>query len=61
MERMCFVNDDDGHWYLIPAKDKDKFDTAMEEYDDDLINNDFGGMRLNRHISFYTFTDPKER
>ena len=60
-ERQCFVEDDDGHWYQIAAKDSKLFADLMAK-DDDLseFNDTFGDKMLEMHISNYTFLDPKE-
>ncbi len=30
--KLCFVQDNDSHWYCILVKDKEKFHSLLEEY-----------------------------
>lgn len=68
-DRKCFVSDDDSHWYCIPvslkreffrmsdemAKDPPFSDLIFEQFDEK-----FSSMRLNMHISNYSFIDMEE-
>ena len=57
-ERQCFECDEDGHWYLIPVINKELFDKLLYKEDDETKFIDaFDEMRLNMHISNYTFLD----
>jgi len=61
MERQCFECDEDGHWYLIPIASKKLFDKLLYGEDDETkFINTFDKMRLNMHISNYTFLDCQE-
>lgn len=66
MSRMCFVEDEDGHWFLIKEEEKEEFELYMEavyaieemetvkKYADKFNN------KMCRNPIFYTFLDPKE-
>jgi hypothetical protein len=76
-ERFCFVRDDDGHDYLIPASKKAEFGTWVEHqqklwgesHTDEEFKKleakytgaDFNDYRTGIHPSSYTFTDPQAR
>ena len=55
--KMCFVSDDDAHWYCIPVDDKELF---YQWLDGDDENFDFNECRLNMHISNYCFENFSE-
>ncbi len=60
--RMCFKQDDDSHWYLIPVSEKERFEKLLsegEKDDWDSFNEAFDQMRCNGpHIT--SFLDPQE-
>lgn len=61
--RMCFVQDDDSHWYCILADRKADFEDMAAEVSEDVDNNfdvEFGEYRLEMHPSNYSFVDLKE-
>ena len=59
--KYCFVCDNDGHWYLIPADKRDAFDAWLEEGERTGDYPELGyAKRLNRHISNYSFRDCEE-
>ena len=59
-ERFCFQNDEDGHWYLIPIRDRELFDRLLYHDDDETKFEDaFEDCRLDMHVSNYSFTDMK--
>lgn len=61
MKRFCFENDEDGHWYLIPIRDKELFSRLLYNDDDETEFVDaFDDCRLSMHVSNYSFTDIKE-
>lgn len=61
--RYCFVRDDDGHNYLINARDKQRFyDLCYGDNGDDgyaLFNEEFAHCCIDA-MTNWTFTDPKE-
>lgn len=64
--RMCFVTDDDGHWYLISEGLRELFKTLLEDIRDEtspkweLWQENFEHCRCLPPTS-YTFLDPEER
>jgi hypothetical protein len=62
--RKCFLTDDSGHWYAVPVDSKGFFnflcDQSDEEEDWEEFEDNFGDMRLDRHISSYSFNDLQE-
>lgn len=62
-ERWCFLNDEAGHWYLIPVKKKLIFEKMLSDENDEdgeKFNDKFSENILNMHISNYGFLEPKE-
>jgi hypothetical protein len=61
-ERFRFVQDDDAHWYLIPAHKRKQFDKWVEAgpYWDNYKGEDFSKDAIGCSPSQYTFTDPKD-
>lgn len=61
MKRFIFVQDSSSHWYKIPVQMIDEFCELAE--DDDGWQDEkwlkFENMKLNHHISSYSFTDVK--
>lgn len=64
MNKLCFMKDDDGHYFSIPIELKVKFEEMMAEaYDSDNFDDfeiEFGHMQLDRHISCYSFENLEE-
>lgn len=62
-ERFCFVKDDDGHTYMIPADRRREFDKWLETIEDyDAVpwsGYDFEDCRLRHAPQCYSFTDPQ--
>lgn len=54
--RYCLDNDDDGHWYLVPAEAKNAFNAWI--YED--ASEPAGVVRLAGHPNNVTFTVPEE-
>jgi len=64
--RKCFVQDDDGHWFLIDENEREEFELYMEavyntgeretikKYADKFNN------KMCRDPRYFTFLDPKE-
>lgn len=68
-ERMRFIQDEDGHWYLILADQREVFDSLLRTCGRywgigkaaiDEFNKLFGDCRLGMSITNYTFTDVEE-
>lgn len=66
-KRFRLVQDDDGHFYIIPADAQEKFDLwvawsgDLDAIDGDQVEYpDFDSMRLDGDPSRVTFVDPKE-
>jgi len=61
-ERMVFMQDNDCHWYLIPATEAEEFSITLA-YEDEWQEFDerWGDKRLVMHPSCYSFTDLQER
>ena len=57
LNKMCFVQDESGHWYCIPVSDKKAFEKFVYEENYDI---DFDECRLNMHISNYCFENFEE-
>lgn len=57
MKRMCLVQDDSSHWYVIPAEKRADWEAWLdsEDAEDGILPEWADG--LNRHPSFYSFTD----
>lgn len=62
--KQCLVQDNDAHWYCIPVDLTDSFYTFMVRLGTDdlesvetlaLFENVFGKMRLEHHLSCYSF------
>jgi len=62
MEKMCFMNDESGHWYCIPIGLRGAFDIYLYDTDDDCVTFEgvFNKYKLNMHISNYSFENIKE-
>ena len=60
MDRQCFETDEDGHWYLIPTTDRELFNRFLNDDDETKFEDAFSDMRLNMHISNYSFVDCKQ-
>lgn len=64
MTRMCFMRDDDGHWYAIEFDRRgffnDLLDKSIRDEDYEEFENEFGDGRLGSHISRYSFEDLRE-
>ena len=62
-KRFCFMRDDDGHVYLIPAHLKEKFmrieEDAYLQRDFTKFIDQFNQYRVGWSESAYSFTDPK--
>lgn len=66
--RMCFVQDDDGHWYLIPADERQEFERVMNllyadgkiYVEGERLYEKFFRHRMCRGPKHYTFRDPQE-
>jgi hypothetical protein len=61
--RCKFVQDNDGHWYMIDANEEELFNTwvAAGPYSNgDDSNSGFEDCRLNGGPSSWTFTQPAE-
>lgn len=62
--RYSLVQDDSCHWYLIPARDREKFDAWVEYWSNDgkgeYLGPDFEENRLSGSPSNVTFSDPEE-
>lgn len=63
--RYCFLSDDDGHWYLVPAEQADRFEDWMEWWangdgDSPYDGPDFSDFRIGGGPEGYTFTDPAQ-
>lgn len=56
--RYMFVDDDDGHWYLIEAKDERDFQSWLSAPDDYIPS--YHDKRIDSVCNF-TFTDPMEQ
>lgn len=48
----CFMTDNDGHWYKVPAGVEDRFQTLVDEGEDDNIFDEFSLYRC-EHPSQY--------
>lgn len=63
-QRLCFVQDDDGHWYMIPASKREAFETWVEsndpDYDGYYQGEDFDRYILGGGIANYTFENVEE-
>lgn len=61
--RFRFMNDDDGHWYLIPAGEEKQFEKWLkagpywENYNID--DKDYEGCRIGGSPSDWTFEEPR--
>lgn len=60
--RYRLVQDDDGHWYLIDARDEQAFEIWVRATQDETLNpiKDFNSDRIAGSPSNITFTDPQE-
>jgi hypothetical protein len=62
--RWRLVEDEDGHWYVIPADKERDFDFWVEatqtEQEDKRLGTDFEQYRLPGSPSNITFVDPKD-
>jgi hypothetical protein len=56
MSRYLLDTDDDGHWYLMPAEQKDAFEAFVFENGPE----PFGLVMLSGHPSNVTFEAPEE-
>lgn len=55
-KRLCFMPDDDGHWYLIKVSDREEFDRLLDLKDDYVAFIDrFNSCRLSMDVSNYSF------
>jgi hypothetical protein len=54
--RWAFAKDDDGHWFLIPAKWRDEFNQLLES-DVDKFNDKFSSYATGGGIYDYSFTN----
>lgn len=61
-QKYVFVKDDDCHWYMIKAEDKDKFNKMLDEAnakdDHDAFCEAFEEYRLGGGISHISFENP---
>ena len=60
-----FVQDGDGHWYLIDARKEQSFELWVRSMEDGSLDDfedveDFEADRISGSPSNYTFTSPKE-
>jgi hypothetical protein len=64
MQRFRLEQDDDSHWYAIPADKTPAFTHWVDSFNDsaegDFSEGDFNQYRLNMHPSNYTFMDLQE-
>lgn len=62
MERFYLGQDCSSHWYLVPAEHRKEFEAWQDLDEDDPAAWEVPpwAKRLNRHLSWVTFTDPKE-
>ena len=59
--RYRFMNDDDGHWYLIPSQLEKEFRDLLESAEYDEFNDKFyNHYYVGCHPNCYTFEKPKE-
>ena len=60
--RYRFVQDDDSHWYYIPADKKEQFNQWVEWFEDQAGDEpeSFDQYRINGYPGNITFTDPQE-
>lgn len=56
--RWCLTNDDDGHWYVIPADRKDDFEHWVYETSVDTLQPSWI-WNVNGHPNNVTFTAPE--
>ena len=61
--RLRFIQDNDSHWYVIPADMKDQFWRWVESMEDDApaySGLTFDHARIDGYPGHFTFTDLKE-
>ena len=59
-QRYCFLQDDDGHEYLVPVEDALDFRHWVDSGESELTRDKFESYRLGGWRGRYSFTDPRE-
>ena len=58
--KMCFMQDNDAHWYLIEWADRDLFEELLNDSDDEFMSflDRFEINCINTHPSHFYFINP---
>jgi len=63
-ERMCFIKDDSGHWFLIKAHSRELFGQLLDKIgmgeDTKETWDQWAQFKMCRPPQFFTFADPQE-
>lgn len=58
-DRYCFIQDNDCHWYIIPFENKEEFELACENDDEEMLLS-YSDYRTGGAIQLFNFTDPRD-